>query len=91
MAAHSSIWKFQSQELHLNPRCDLCCSCSNARSLNPLYLEEGGTHSRETLAVAVRFLTHGATVGTLVLIGFKNQAINVFKGLLCSALVHSGK
>ena len=31
-----SIWKFPGQELNPRHSCDLCCSCDNARSFNPL-------------------------------------------------------
>ena len=30
------IWKFSGQGLNLGCSCNLCCSCSNARSFNPL-------------------------------------------------------
>ena len=35
-AAFCSMWKFLGQGLNLSCNCDLCCSCSNAGSFNPL-------------------------------------------------------
>ena len=53
------IWKFLGQGMNLSCGCDLCISCSNARSFNPLHC-----FGRATWAAAVRFLTHCTTVGT---------------------------
>ena len=59
------IWRFLGQELKLSHSCDLCHSCSNARSFNPLHTAGDLTAtSAATQAAAVRFLTHCAQVGT---------------------------
>ena len=66
----------------LNPRhsCDLCPSCSNATSLNPLLRAEDQTCTcAATQATEVGFLTHCATVGIQLFffkIFCKNNFIN---------------
>ena len=65
------IWKFPSQGVNLSCSCDLCCSCSNTRSFNPLYQVGAQTHtSTATQTAAVGFLTQCATIGTPILIDF---------------------
>ena len=51
------IWKLPGQGSNLSRSCNLCHSCGNTRSINPLHL-----HS--DCADTVGFLTHSATVGT---------------------------
>ena len=59
------ICKFLGQGLNPSQSCNLRCSCSNARSFNPLCWAGDGTHaSAATQAAAVRFLTQCATMGT---------------------------
>ena len=40
-----SIWKFPSQGLNSCHSCELCCSCDNAVSFNPLHLAGDWTHA----------------------------------------------
>ena len=59
------IWKFLGQGLNLSQSCDLHCSCSKARSVNPLHWARDQTHtSAETWAAAVRFSIHCTMVET---------------------------
>ena len=59
------IWKFPGQGLNPSCSCDLCCSCSNPVSFNPLCQVGDRTHaSAGTWAATVWFLTHCATAGT---------------------------
>ena len=51
------IWKFPGQGLNPSCSCDLCCSCSNARSFT--------LASAATQATVIRVLTYCATLGTL--------------------------
>ena len=54
-----SIWKLPGQGLNPSHSCDLCHSCSNTGSFNPLHWAGYQTHtSTATLAAAVRSLTH---------------------------------
>ena len=60
-----SIWKFLGHGLNPSNSWDLCCSCSNIRSFNPLHQGRDWTHAPAvTEAAAVWFLTHCTTAGT---------------------------
>ena len=54
-------WKFPGQGWNLSHSSDLHCSCSNAGSFHPPQQAREWTWT----SLAVRFLTHGATVGFL--------------------------
>ena len=61
------IWKFPGQGVNVNPSCDLCHSCGNARSFNPLRRAEDQTHASTAIWDAeISFLTHCATVETSI-------------------------
>ena len=55
------IWRFLGQGLNLSHSCDLCRSCGNTRSFNPVCPVHA---SGATQATAVIILTHCTTVGT---------------------------
>ena len=69
-----SMWRFPGQELNLSCSCNLCHSCSNARSFNLLHQAWDQTHtSVATGTTTVGFLTHCTTVGTPSLQYFQNS------------------
>ena len=66
-----SVRKLSGQGLNSSRNCNLCHSCGNARSFNPLYQVRDRTHtSISTRAAIVRFLTHCTTVGIPIKLGF---------------------
>ena len=61
----ASIWKFQGHGLHLSHSCNLCYSCGNTTSFNPLCQARDWTGTSIPIqAAAVRFVTQCTTVGT---------------------------
>ena len=66
--------KFPSQGLNPSCSCNLCHSCGNARSFNPLHQAGGWNRgSAVTRAAAVRFLTHCAREGTPLFVELTNE------------------
>ena len=62
-----SMWTFLGQGFNLSHSCDLCHSCGNAGSFNPLHQAGDRTQAYAAARVtAVGFLTHCTTLGTPV-------------------------
>ena len=81
------IWKFLGQGQNLSHSCNLCSSCGNARSFNLLsWAGDWTLTSMVTLAAAVGFLSHCATVGTPCISLITNDVEHLFFFLLAICL-----